>query len=200
MNKIGRNLLFLGLIIAGGLILAGCETIGRYPPVMADYYTPTSDERIIHAAADFPEMLGRPVAASADGTVIPRKLHWTCGNGIVIKHDPFELYTRICHARPAWIDPYRKVKRGEIIAYVDGSGRHAPDRPHVEMALCRVLRCWHPGYADPPEKLDPLVTKETEVKLDNNQTVRYYYDGYYDPERAKTYPKDVLVLTSPVLK
>ena len=137
-----------------------------------------------HSGVDFGGKVGDPVIAPADGLVTRRwENHEVCGNGLLIYHKPFELYTNYCHMHEVLVSQWQEVKRGEPLGSIGESG---------VVAGCRSVRpC-------------PIVHWElTKVPGGNNKAVPGITSdpiaitvGCFDP--AKTYPSDRLVFTYPV--
>jgi len=148
------------------------------PYRLPDYLAP-------HSGVDFGGSVGDLVIAPADGVVVRRwDNHVVCGNGLLLYHKTFELFTNYCHMHEVSVSQWQEVKRGEHIGSIGESGV--------------VGTCRRSGWAC------PIVHWElTSAAGGNNKAVPGVTSdplaitvGCFDP--AKTYPIDRLVFTYPV--
>ena len=133
-----------------------------------------------HAGVDFGGPLGAPVLAAADG-VVSRILDWPpgCGHGVVIEHPGFKRWTADCHMQSLSVIQGQSVRRGEQIGLIGKSG-NAVNIPHVHLELC-TSACASHADGNLSGTADPLPIA----------------DGCFAPD--KSYPRDRLVLTFPVI-
>jgi murein DD-endopeptidase MepM/ murein hydrolase activator NlpD len=138
-----------------------------------------------HSGVDFGGRVGDPVIAPADGVVIRIwRDHDICGNGLLMNHKPFGLFTIYCHMHEVSVSTDQEVNRGEPLGSIGESG---------SVAICRQIR-----------SACPIVHWElTKVPYGNPKAVPGVNSdplaitvGCFD--RAKAYPIDRLVFTYPV--
>ncbi len=134
-----------------------------------------------HAGVDFGAAEGSPVLAAADGEVVAITVSQVgCGIGVLLAHEDFNRFTVYCHMKLATVDLHQTVQRGQQLGFVGTTGS-ANGVPHVHLELCTTACSF--GHADGfiAQTEDPLPAS----------------DGFFDAR--KTYPRDRLVLTYPVL-
>ena len=93
---------------------------------------PFTGERGFHQGLDISTDRGRPVFATADGTIASAAFTGEYGNLIVIEHG-FGLATRYGHLSAFVAKPGQKVKRGAVIGYVGATGRATGSHLHYEI-------------------------------------------------------------------
>jgi murein DD-endopeptidase MepM/ murein hydrolase activator NlpD len=93
---------------------------------------PFTGEPGFHQGIDISTEKGRPVIATADGTVMSASYTGEYGNLVVLKHD-FGLSTRYGHLTAFNIKPGQPVKRGDVIGYVGSTGRSTGAHLHYEI-------------------------------------------------------------------
>lgn len=87
-----------------------------------------------HSGLDISADKGRPVYATADGTVESVGRVGNYGNLLVIKHG-FGIMTRYGHLSSFVAQPGQKVKKGELIAFVGATGRATGSHLHYEVTV-----------------------------------------------------------------
>jgi murein DD-endopeptidase MepM/ murein hydrolase activator NlpD len=87
-----------------------------------------------HSGLDISADKGRPVYATADGTVESVGRAGNYGNLLVIKHG-FGIMTRYGHLSSFVAQPGQKVKKGELIAFVGATGRATGSHLHYEVTV-----------------------------------------------------------------
>jgi murein DD-endopeptidase MepM/ murein hydrolase activator NlpD len=93
---------------------------------------PFTGEPAFHQGLDISTEKGRPVYATADGTVASAAYTGEYGNLITLRHD-FGLATRYGHLSKFNVRPGATVKRGDVIAYVGSTGRSTGAHLHYEI-------------------------------------------------------------------
>jgi len=93
---------------------------------------PFSGEPAFHQGLDISTDKGRPVFATADGTITSAAFTGEYGNLIVIEHG-FGLTTRYGHLSAFAAKPGQTVKRGAVIGYVGATGRATGSHLHYEI-------------------------------------------------------------------
>ncbi len=87
-----------------------------------------------HTGVDILAMPGRPIIASADGTVIAAEFHPGNGNYVNVKHR-FGYNTVYCHMQKYVVEAGTLVKKGQVIGYVGTTGRSTGYHLHYEVRL-----------------------------------------------------------------
>ncbi len=95
---------------------------------------PFTGEPGFHQGLDISTDKGRPVRATADGTVESAGYSGDYGNLIVLKHG-FGLQTRYGHLSGFAVKPGQTVKRGDVIGYVGATGRATGYHLHYEILV-----------------------------------------------------------------
>lgn len=87
-----------------------------------------------HAGLDISADKGKPVYATADGTI--RESGWSgaYGNMVLIQHR-FGLATRYGHMSRLAVKAGQEIKRGDIVGYVGSTGRSTNPHLHYEVLL-----------------------------------------------------------------
>jgi murein DD-endopeptidase MepM/ murein hydrolase activator NlpD len=93
---------------------------------------PFSGEPAFHQGIDLSTDKGRPVFATADGTVESAAYTGDYGNLIVLKHD-FGLATRYGHLSAFKVKAGQQVRRGDVIGNVGSTGRSTGAHLHYEI-------------------------------------------------------------------
>jgi murein DD-endopeptidase MepM/ murein hydrolase activator NlpD len=93
---------------------------------------PFTGEPAFHQGLDISTEKGRPVYATADGTVQSAAYTGEYGNLITVRHD-FGLATRYGHLSKFNVRPGATVKRGDVIGYVGSTGRSTGAHLHYEI-------------------------------------------------------------------
>jgi murein DD-endopeptidase MepM/ murein hydrolase activator NlpD len=92
-----------------------------------------------HAGLDIAAEKGRPVYATAEGTVRSAEYHNSYGNLIVLDHG-FGIETRYGHLSEFSASKGQKVKRGDVIGRIGATGRVTGSHLHYEiLAGGRIL-------------------------------------------------------------
>jgi murein DD-endopeptidase MepM/ murein hydrolase activator NlpD len=92
-----------------------------------------------HAGLDIAAEKGRPVYATAEGTVKSAEFHSSYGNLIVLDHG-FGIETRYGHLSKFDVAKGQQVKRGDIIGRIGATGRATGTHLHYEiLAGGRIL-------------------------------------------------------------
>lgn len=102
---------------------------------------PFTGLRTMHQGVDISTQVGRPVVAPADGIVLFASRRGGYGNVIVIDHK-FGFTTRYGHLQKFSVSPGKRVKRGDIIAYVGNTGKS--NGPHLHYEVWVADRPTHP--------------------------------------------------------
>lgn len=95
---------------------------------------PFSGEQEFHSGLDISADKGRPVYATADGTVEFAERSGNYGNLMVLQHG-FGITTKYGHLSRFAAKPGQKVKRGQIIGYVGSTGRTTGPHLHYEVTV-----------------------------------------------------------------
>jgi murein DD-endopeptidase MepM/ murein hydrolase activator NlpD len=93
---------------------------------------PFTGERGFHQGLDISTEKGRPVYATADGTVETASYTGDYGNLVVLQHE-FGLATRYGHLSRFNVRSGDKVKRGDVIGFVGSTGRSTGAHLHYEI-------------------------------------------------------------------
>ena len=93
---------------------------------------PFTGEPGFHQGLDISTEKGKPIFATADGTVESAAYTGDYGNLIVLKH-AFGLATRYGHLSSFAVTPGQEVKRGDVIGYVGSTGRSTGAHLHYEI-------------------------------------------------------------------
>ncbi len=93
---------------------------------------PFTGERAFHPGLDISTGKGKPVYATANGTIDSARYTGEYGNLIVLRHD-FGLSTRYGHLSRFNVRPGAAVKRGDVIGFVGSSGRSTGSHLHYEI-------------------------------------------------------------------
>ncbi len=93
---------------------------------------PFTGEPGFHQGIDISADKGRPVYATADGTVESAGYSGDYGNLIVLRH-AFGLSTRYGHLSRFEVNAGQQVKRGDVIGYVGATGRATGAHLHYEI-------------------------------------------------------------------
>jgi murein DD-endopeptidase MepM/ murein hydrolase activator NlpD len=91
----------------------------------------------LHTGLDIAAPMGTPIYAAADGTVRTRAFD---GRGygwyVIIDHkDGYSTVYAHCSSIPSWVQPGRKVVRGQVIAYVGSTGNSTGPHLHFEVRI-----------------------------------------------------------------
>jgi murein DD-endopeptidase MepM/ murein hydrolase activator NlpD len=97
----------------------------------ADPFTGESD---FHRGLDIATEKGRPVFATAEGTVSSASRSGEYGNLVVVNH-AFGLSTRYGHLSKFNVTAGQSVKRGDVIGYVGSTGRSTGSHLHYEIRV-----------------------------------------------------------------
>lgn len=87
-----------------------------------------------HAGLDISADKGKPVRATADGTINQAGWGGNYGNMVLVQHR-FGLSTRYGHMSRLAVTPGQTVKRGDVIGYVGSTGRSTSAHLHYEVLL-----------------------------------------------------------------
>ena len=172
-------------LVGAGCAIKGPTIVSRYGDLHTALGSSVEFRRHLpHSGIDFSGYVGDPVLAAADGEVI-RIVNGAsgCGEGVIIRHWPYNLNTMYCHLDHIGVVAAQPVRRGEVIGTMGESGdaqscRSVRPCPHVHLELTNRDR-GHPGVV-PGVTFDPAP----------------YLEGCF--EAARSYPSDRLVLTYPV--
>jgi murein DD-endopeptidase MepM/ murein hydrolase activator NlpD len=93
---------------------------------------PFTGEPGFHQGLDISTEKGKPVFATADGSVESAAYTGDYGNLIVLKH-AFGLATRYGHLSAFAVKPGQQVKRGDVVGYVGSTGRSTGAHLHYEI-------------------------------------------------------------------
>ena len=99
---------------------------------MGSRQDPVSGGDDFHAGLDIAAEKGRPVYATAEGTVESAEYHHSYGNLIVLDHG-FGIETRYGHLSEFKVTKGQKVKRGDVIGRVGATGRSTGPHLHYEV-------------------------------------------------------------------
>lgn len=95
---------------------------------------PFNGGRDFHPGLDISADHGRPVLATADGTIVSATREGAYGNLVVIDHG-FGLSTRYGHLSRFEVAAGQFVRRGQVIAYVGSTGRSTSSHLHYEILV-----------------------------------------------------------------
>lgn len=95
---------------------------------------PFTGGRDYHAGLDISADRGKPVRATADGTVSEAGRSGNYGNMVLLRHR-FGLSTRYGHLSRLNVSPGQAVRRGDIIGFVGSTGRSTSPHLHYEVML-----------------------------------------------------------------
>lgn len=87
-----------------------------------------------HPGLDISADKGKPVRATADGTIDQAGYSGNYGNMVLVQHR-FGLSTRYGHMSRLAVTAGQHVKRGEVIGYVGSTGRSTAPHLHYEVLL-----------------------------------------------------------------
>ena len=87
-----------------------------------------------HAGLDISADKGKPVRATADGTISQAGYNGNYGNMVLVQHR-FGLSTRYGHMSRLAVAAGQQVKRGDVIGYVGSTGRSTSSHLHYEVLL-----------------------------------------------------------------
>jgi murein DD-endopeptidase MepM/ murein hydrolase activator NlpD len=96
-----------------------------------DPFTGGSD---YHAGLDISADKGKPVRATADGTISEAAWSGNYGNMVLVAHR-FGLSTRYGHLSRLAVTPGQTVRRGDVIGFVGSTGRSTSPHLHYEVLL-----------------------------------------------------------------
>jgi len=105
------------------------------------------EPRSPHSGADFPEPVGTPIVAVADGKVMLAENHFFGGNSVFIDHGG-GLVSMYMHLSVIGVEKGETVRRGEKIGEVGATGRVTG--PHLHFGVR-----WHGERVDPMLLLAP---------------------------------------------
>lgn len=97
---------------------------------------PQRKTREFHTGLDIATKPGKPVMATADGIVSYAGWSGANGNLVVIEHG-FGYSTGYAHNKKIMVSVGKKVKRGDVIAYVGSTGRSTGPHVHYEVWIDR---------------------------------------------------------------
>jgi len=95
---------------------------------------PFTGEPDFHPALDISTEKGRPVYATAAGTVESTSYAGAYGNLVVVRHN-FGLATRYGHLARFAVKPGDQVQRGDVLGHVGSTGRATGAHLHYEVLL-----------------------------------------------------------------
>lgn len=95
---------------------------------------PFTGGRDFHAGLDISADSGRPVRATADGTINEAGWSGNYGNMVLVQHR-FGLSTRYGHLSRLAVVPGQQVRRGDLIGFVGSTGRSTSPHLHYEVLL-----------------------------------------------------------------
>jgi murein DD-endopeptidase MepM/ murein hydrolase activator NlpD len=95
---------------------------------------PFTGGRDYHAGLDISADKGKPVRATADGTIHESGYNGNYGNMVLVGHR-FGLSTRYGHLSRLAVTRGQFVRRGEVIGYVGSTGRSTSPHLHYEVLL-----------------------------------------------------------------
>ncbi len=125
--------------------------------------SPFTGRRELHDGIDIGAPHGTPVVAAAEGIVTYSGFLGGHGNVVVIEHG-YGFTTFYAHNSRNAVSPGRRVKRGEVIAYIGTTG--LTTGPHVHYGV-QVKKSWvnprqYIAEPDLPSSGDSLVNQEIE--------------------------------------
>jgi peptidoglycan LD-endopeptidase LytH len=153
---------------AGGMALAEpspartllLPVLGVSANQLSDTFNETRGGKRRHEALDILAPRGTPVIAADDGTIV--KLFNSIPGGLTLyQFDPGErvaYYYAHLESYAAGMAEGKKVRRGEVIAYVGTTGNANPGTPHLHFAIFELgpEKRWWRGTAINPY---PLLTR-----------------------------------------
>src|SRR5688572_25472903 len=95
---------------------------------------PFTGGRDYHAGLDISADKGKPVRATADGTISEAGWSGNYGNMVLVSHR-FGLSTRYGHLSRLAVTPGQTVRRGDVIGFVGSTGRSTSPHLHYEVLL-----------------------------------------------------------------
>lgn len=95
---------------------------------------PFTGGRDYHAGLDISADKGKPVRATADGTINEAGYSGNYGNMVLVSHR-FGLSTRYGHLSRLAVSRGQTVRRGDVIGYVGSTGRSTSPHLHYEVLL-----------------------------------------------------------------
>jgi len=95
---------------------------------------PFNGEGSFHSGVDIGAMIGQPVVAPADGTVMFADFMGGYGRAVVIDHG-HGVSTRYGHLKSFGVFPGERIHRGDTIGYVGDSGRSTGPHLHYEVRI-----------------------------------------------------------------
>jgi len=95
---------------------------------------PFTGGRDYHAGLDISADKGKPVRATADGTINEAGWSGNYGNMVLVRHR-FGLSTRYGHLSRLAVTPGQAVRRGDVIGFVGSTGRSTSPHLHYEVLL-----------------------------------------------------------------
>jgi murein DD-endopeptidase MepM/ murein hydrolase activator NlpD len=123
-------------LVAQAQLLSSTPSIAPVRGILTDGFGGRSDpftgEPGFHQGLDISTDRGRPVFATADGTIRSAAFTGEYGNLIVVDHG-FGLMTRYGHLSAFAAKPGQVVKRGAVIGYVGATGRATGSPLHYEI-------------------------------------------------------------------
>lgn len=101
--------------------------------------SPFTGHRQLHEGLDIAAAAGTPVAAPANGTVLFSGHMAGWGNVLILNHE-YGYRTFFAHNSRNAVSPGKKVKRGEVIAYVGSTGQSTGPHLHYEILVNGIPR------------------------------------------------------------
>ena len=86
------------------------------------------------AGLDISANYGRPILATADGTVLSATHGGNYGNLVIIDHG-FGITTRYGHLSRFGVSNGQRISRGDVIGYVGSTGRSTSPHLHYEILV-----------------------------------------------------------------
>jgi hypothetical protein len=86
----------------------------------------------LHSGRDYPVSVGKPVKAVADGTVVLAADHFFAGNSVYVDHGD-GLVSMNFHLESMAVKAGDKVKRGQLLGKIGGTGRATG--PHLHLGM-----------------------------------------------------------------
>ncbi len=127
--------------------------------------------RSLHSGRDYPVGMGNAVKAVADGTVVLAAEHFYAGNSVYVDHGD-GLVSMNFHLESIAVKEGDKVKRGETLGKVGGTGRATG--PHLHIGLRWLNKRIDPAllFADPtqlPSVSDTHAEAERKIEKAENK-------------------------------
>ncbi len=97
----------------------------------------------VHEGIDFAGPVGRPILATADGTVVKADYERGYGNHVEIDHG-YQYETLYAHLSRMTVKMGDQVQRGDIIGYLGNTGRSSG--PHLHYGIYRNGQAVNPRY------------------------------------------------------